>query len=80
MEFWLAVFGWLVMIGYVASMFYRPQWHFSFDERKPQLYELSRWWLMNGYPEWALIAIRTIILFVIHVLFLRMCIRMYTNA
>lgn len=80
MEFWLAVFGWLVTIAYVASMFYRPEWHFDFDRRVPQMVTLSRWWMQKGLPEWLFIVIRTIIMGIIVVLFLQMCIRAYSNA
>lgn len=80
MEFWVAVFGWLVAIAYVASMFYKPEWHFDFDRRVPQMRTLSLWWFQKGLPEWLLLVVRTSVMSGIVILFLRMCIRFYTNA
>lgn len=80
MEFWVAVFGWLAMIAFVASMFYRPEWHFDFDRRVFQMSTLSRWWMMKGFPEWLWIVIRVGVSSGAMILFLRMCIRLYTKS
>ena len=80
MGFWGAVFGWLVMIAYGYSLFAKPEWHFDFDRRIPQLTTLSQWWMKKGYPEWLLIGIRFIIITTILILFLNMTIRLYQNG
>lgn len=80
LEFWRAVFSWLMMIGYVFSLFAKPHWYFSFDERIPQINELSMWWNQKGYPEWLLLGIRFIVISFIMYLLLKMGIRGYQNA
>ena len=80
MEFWGAVFGWLITIAYGYSLFARPEWYFDFDRRIPQMQALTQWWFRKGLPEWLLLGIRFIVISTIVILFLMMTIRNYQNA